>query len=203
MDLQETDGLALDAATHRYSHNGAPVGGVTEIVQALGIVDARWFSDYGRDRGIAVHAALEYLVRGMLDWATVDPRIEGYVRAGEKFLRDAGVTRDVLTEHLVFHPSLRYAGRLDLFAECFGQKSVVDFKSGGLGCASLQTAAYEEALRIELGSGAPFRRMAVQLRADGTYKKTDYREARDYAEWAACCAIFNKYHLNKRRTPND
>jgi len=195
------EGLVLDAETHRYSYAGQPVGGVTEIVQALGIVEPRWFSDYSRDRGTAVHAALEYLARGVLDWMSLDPRIEGYVRAGDQFMRDAGIEPGspvALVEHLVHHPTLRYAGRLDLYARAFGEMAVIDFKSGGLGCADIQTAAYEEALRIELGAARPFRRMAVQLREDGTYKKTDFRSASDYTRWAACCLIFNTYHLGRK-----
>lgn len=196
----ESDGLILDKATHRYSWGGRPVGGVTEIIQALGIVDARWFTDYARERGTAVHTALEYLAQGRLDWSTLDPRIVGYVRAGERFMKDAGIrVGSCLTEHLVYHPALRYAGKLDLFAEAFGKKSVIDFKSGGLGCAAIQTAAYEEATRIEFGDREPYRRMGVQLHADGTYRKTDFTAASDYSIWAACCLIFNTYHLGKKR----
>jgi len=199
VDFADAEGLVLDAESHRYFWNGQHVGGVTEIIQGLGLVDPRWFSDYSRDRGTAVHAAMEYLVRGLLDWSTVDQRIVGYVRAGEAFLRDAGIkpTDMVLTEHLVFHEAHRYAGKLDLFALAFGESSVIDFKSGGLGCASIQTAAYEEALRVELGAVKPFRRMAVQLREDGTYRKEDFRASSDYAIWYSCCLIFNTFHLKK------
>jgi hypothetical protein len=204
MDTPDTGGIELDAASHRYSWDGRPVGGVTEIIQALGLVEARWYSDYSRERGTAVHAALELLAMGRLDWTSVDPRIIGYVRAGERFVLDAGIPiGECLTEHLVYHEARRYAGKLDLFAKAYGAPAVIDFKSGGLGCAGIQLAAYEEALRIERGDVRPYRRMAVQLRDDGTYRKTDYRDFSDYAEWAACCLIFNKYHLPRRKTDAD
>lgn len=192
------EGLVLDAESHRYFYRREPVGGVTEIVQALGIVEPRWFTDYARERGTAVHLAIQYLIEDRLDWSTLDPRIVGYVRAAERFMSDAGIRGPCMVEYLVHHPALRYAGRLDLFAQVFGQGAVIDFKSGGLGCANIQTAAYEEALRIETGAVVPYRRMAVQLRANGTYRKEDYRSAQDYTLWHACCLIFNTYHLGRK-----
>lgn len=205
MDFPDDTGLTLDEDGHRYRWNGQRVGGVSEIISALGLVDRRWFTNYSRDRGTAVHLALEYLVRGVLDWRTVDPRIEGYVRAGEAFLAEACVEigGDCLTEHLVYHPGLRYAGKLDLFAVVYGEPAVVDYKSGGLGCAGIQTAAYEGALRAERGDKKPYRRIAVQLRDDGTYRKHDYRSANDYAVWAACALVFNEYHLKHRKDEAD
>lgn len=194
IETPDNEGLVLDAASHRYTWNGRPVGGVSQILQALGLVDPTWFTPESRDRGTAVHRAVQLLAEGRLDWSSVDPRILGYVQAGDRFLRDAGVPiGECVTERIVYHPAHRYAGKLDLFAECFGSPAVVDFKSGALGHAGLQTAAYEDALRQEIG-GAPARRMAVQLREDGTYRKHDYKASSEYLDWFACCRIFNTYH---------
>lgn len=198
----DAEGLVLDARSHRYTWCGQRVGGVSEIMQALGIVDPRWYTDYSRERGTAVHLALDLLAHGRLDWSSVDSRVAGYVRAGEKFLLDFRVpigTSRVLTEHMIYHEGLRYAGKLDLFTEIFdAEEALIDFKTGGLGCAGMQTAAYEGALRLERGAKKPARRIAVQLFDDGRYKKFDMQDSRDYQLWAACCMLFNTFHVNRR-----
>lgn len=200
----EGEGLVLDTSTHRYSFDGRPVAGVTEIICGLGIVDSRWFTEYARERGTAVHDAAHLLVQGRLDWTSVDPRIVGYVNACAKFLDEAMVpigAPSVLAEHLLYSRAYGYAGKMDLSAPVFaGDLAVIDYKSGGLGeGVGLQLAAYEEPLREELGLRKPLRRMAVQLRADGTYKKTDYNSRNDFGHFAACALIYREYLMAKRR----
>jgi hypothetical protein len=197
-------GLELDPATHRYTYAGQRVGGVTEILQALGIVDARWFTDEGRLRGTAVHLAIQLHLEGTLDPSTVDPRIRGYVDAALDFLQVAGIRpgMEMLIERRVFHPILRYAGTLDLVVRAFGIQTLIDWKTGEVGAVALSTAAYLDALRAEVGPGsllAPRRRMVVQLREDGTYRKTDLVDPMDSTRWQMCVTLFNLYHLPRRK----
>lgn len=203
----EGDGLVLDEKTHRYSYQGRPVAGVTEILQGVGIVDPRWFSEFSRDRGKAVHLAMQLLIQGRLDWSTVDERIIGYVRAGESFCRDVGVVcgdpRN-LTEHLVHSRAYGYAGKVDAFVWLFGKiPAEVDWKSGALGACHLQTAAYADPLQEELRLKRPLKRLGVKLNADGSYRVTEYKDCRDLAHFAAAALIYNHYHLPKRKDEND
>jgi hypothetical protein len=195
------DGLELDLETHRYTYDGQPVGGVSEILQSLGIVESQWFNDYAMSRGTAVHSAIEYMLRGKLDWRSVDERIKGYVEAAVSFMDAAGIPASPLKliERPVYHATWRYAGMPDLIAVAFGELSTVDWKSGGLGHAGMALAAYESAYRVSNGLTRPLRRMAVQLKPDGSFKKTDYVDPHDYIDWQACCLIYNRYLINRRR----
>lgn len=191
-----TKGLVLDHATHTYRHCGRRVGGVSEILQALGIADGSWFSEFAARRGTAVHLAVEYLLRGQLDEASVDVRIRGYVDAARQFLDQAGLdTSSAVIETPVWHPQLLYAGKPDLVGVLFARQSVVDWKSGGTGFAGLSTAAYEWAYRAAHGIRTPLRRLVVQLKEDGTFKMTAQKDANDYTIWAAAVQVFNAIHL--------
>lgn len=195
----EGDGLTLDAE-HVYRFAGRRVAGVTEILQGVGIVDATWFKEWHAQRGTAVHKAMELLVQGRLDWATVDPRIEGYVRSGLWFCETVGIAigdPTALTEYLVWNSVHRYAGKLDAMLRLVAKlDAVVDWKSGAHGAANLQTAAYAEALKDELGTTRTFKRMSVQLQFDGSPPKViEYKSSRDFGVFSAAALIFNDYHL--------
>lgn len=197
----EEEGLVLHGATHTYTYNGRRIGGVTEILKSLGLVDDRWFQEHHRQRGNAVHVGMQLLITGQLDWSTVDPRIVGYLRAGENFLRDTGVeigSPEILTEHLVYSSAYRYGGKVDAYARLFRKMdAVLDWKTGAHDLAHIQTALYEEPLREELGLKRPMRRYAVKLNADGTYHVKEHKDSRDYAHGAAACLLFNHYFLPK------
>lgn len=194
-------GLEVDYETHIYRANGARIGGLSEIFAALGIVDRSYFTDYARDRGVAVHTAIEYHLCGGLDWSSVDERIKGYVEGALRFLDDAKVKPGPGTyvERSLWHPLHRFAGTPDLVAECFGDPSVPDWKSGGLtDAAGAISAGYEMLARqaYPLGKpGAVRRRMAVQLHPNGTYTKRDLQDGFDFAYVAHAVSLFNRYHL--------
>ena len=89
--IDEDAGLVLDFEKHEYRYDGVKVPGVGGILAAVGGVDTKWFTAEGRERGTAVHRAMELLVKGQLDWSSVDPRIIGYVDAGRRLIEDARV----------------------------------------------------------------------------------------------------------------
>lgn len=201
----EIIGIELDVSTHEYRFNGRRIAGVTEILSGLGLVDARWFTEYSRERGGAVHRAAELLVKGQLDWATVDERIRGYVEACAKFLDEASVaigSPAILSEHLVYSRTYGYAGKLDLAAPLFksDELSIVDYKSGGVGkTVGMQLAAYEDPMREELALRKPLRRFACRLSADKTYKLTEYKDRRDAELFRAAALIYNEFYFGKTR----
>lgn len=196
----EGAGLVLDREAHRYYYNGKRVAGVTEILSGVGIIDASWFTEESRDRGTQVHRAMELLVHGQLDWKTVDERIIGYVQAGEKFLREAGVIigdQRSLTEHLVYS-TFRYGGKVDALLYLFGKSpTVVDWKTGEPTFGRIQTAAYADPLSEELG--LPLERAAVKLSADGTYRLHEYDDADDLDDFLAAARIYNRFIFPKRK----
>lgn len=194
-------GLELDHETHTYNFGGKPIAGVSEILCALGIIDRSWFTDWPRDRGKAVHLAIQYHLEGDLENSSIDSRIKGYFDGAVKFLKDADVKPGPGTyvERPIYNALQRYAGCPDLVCTAFGELAVPDFKTGGLGQAGIQTALYEMAARTVYKAPAPMRRMGVQLFENGTYKKTDLRDGFDYAHGRAAVQLFNRFHLPRKQ----
>ena len=192
-------GLELDLETHTYTYAGVRVAGVSEVLTGLGIVNPTWFSEFARERGSAVHSALEYLLTGKLLWDRLDPRIVKYVEAAVRFLDDAKADREgAWVERPVYHQVLRYAGTPDLVTTVFGDPCIADWKTGGTGAAGIATALYDMAIRDERGFERPLRRMAVQLKPDGTYRKTDLKDPNDYIDGQSAVRLFNRFHINRK-----
>lgn len=111
--LQSKDGrCVLDEKTHRYTIDGKPALGVTEILQDNGLVPKYCQEESYRVRGKYVHAACHFLDEGDLDWATVHPQIIPYIKAWEACKSEYGIS--VLScEELVYSPVYRVCGTLD------------------------------------------------------------------------------------------
>jgi hypothetical protein len=84
--------FTFDAEQHLYLVQGRPVPSVTQVLQATGLG-----ADYSmvppevleRKRVIDqfVHEATQYLDEGSLDLASVDPELQPYICAYQRFLR--------------------------------------------------------------------------------------------------------------------
>lgn len=114
---------------------------VTRILQEVGLIDTTWFTDEGRDRGSALHLATEYLDRGELDEATVDPLIVSRLAAYRRFIEEVKPEILSIEEHVEYPGS--YQGTLDRRVIMDGREGVIDIKAGGAApWHSLQLAAY-------------------------------------------------------------
>lgn len=186
--------LILDGG-HRYWRDARRVPGVTEVLDGIGLIDTRWFTQFSRDRGSAVHQAVHFHLEKDLDWRTVDERIKGYVEAAISFLDDS-TFQTVAVEQRVYCPSpTPFAGTLDVVGVMSGKDVVADWKSGASSDVhGLQLAAYDLAL-----GGKRRRRIGVQLRENGTYKKRDYDDRRDYDRFLAAADLYTKFVFDKRR----
>jgi len=196
--------VELDFESHEYSREGKWVPGVSEIISGLNLVDASRFTEAARQRGTAIHAALEIHMGGGLNWATVDERIKGYVTAGVNLLNDAGIRMGPGThiEQPLYHPLHGYAGCPDVVAAAFGDPTVLDFKSGGLGAAGLQTALYEMLARTAYPLRDPKavrRRIAVQLFHDGRYKVRELSDGFDYSWALSAVSLYKEFILPRKR----
>jgi hypothetical protein len=170
-----TGHLEFDAATHTYRLDGQVIPNVTSILQSSGLL-----GDYtmiqpdvleaAARRGTAVHFALELLDHGELDRASIDPALEGYVAAYERFLVESRFIPAHI-EHRVFHGIHRYAGTLDRTGLLAETMTVLDIKTGPiLPGHALQLAAYANCLKMP----RRFRRIALQLCGDGTYRAHEF-----------------------------
>lgn len=165
---------------HRYFVNGARVLGVSEVLRAVGIINADHYTDEARDRGTAVHALAKYLADGVddIDEESIDPIVRPYWLALQELWR---VEKPVVTssEKAVWHPVRRYAGTLDatvmsphLLAADADSLDLWDYKTGDvLPWHWLQLSAYQEAHNAGvLSTGLRIKnRHVVQLLATGKY----------------------------------
>jgi hypothetical protein len=171
--------LRFDDADHRYFIDEVEWPGVTRALEDARLID---FSKVPRDvlerakqRGTAVHSAVHYWLEGDLDEGSLTDETHGYLMAAGAFLNQMRVT-PLRIERFIQAPAYRFCGRLDLEGlierkDGKSDKLVVDWKSGLI----------QPAHRVQLAgyvSGLPdprsYRRMTVELHADGSYKIFEY-----------------------------
>lgn len=181
--------LTFDEATHTYRFGGQVVPGVTSILAPL--------TDFSRvpphvleaaaNFGKAVHRACELDDLGELDEATLDDALLPYLQAWRKFSAEHAVQWDQI-EQPNYHATLRYAGTPDRFGKVNGRPTVVDIKSTAQLYPSVgpQLAAYANALQNPYAD-----RLAVQLKADGTYVAKPYKDPTDWPVFASLMTLRN------------
>lgn len=164
--------LLFDAATHTYTLDGAVVPSVTDVLKEAGLLDNTWSNEEARERGTAVHEACLYFDQDDLDEESVAREYTGYVRAYAKFRAESGFAPELM-EYQVHCEKFRYAGTLDRVGLIGKRKVLVDLKTcnGAVPLSTRwQTAAYANCLP----HAATLERLAVALRADGSYQLTQY-----------------------------
>lgn len=181
--------LSFDEATHTYRFGGQVVPGVTSILSPL--------TDFSRvpphvlqaaaDFGKAVHRACELDDLGELDETTLDDALLPYLQAWRKFSAEHDVQWEQI-ERPVYHATMRYAGTPDRFGKVNGRPTVVDIKSTAQLYPSVgpQLAAYANALQNPYAD-----RIAVQLKADGTYVAKPYKDPTDWPVFASLMTLRN------------
>lgn len=188
----------FDGKAHVYTtraHGRVP--SVTQILNGYGKEGpARFVPPEALARGTAVHAAAEDDVAPDVDWAALldgdesNPLYDGH-RMGWKLFRSCLRLTPLVTEALLYHPTLRYCGQADyvcgLPSWAAGARLeviplvVVDLKSGSHKMAKRvvrQVGGYVEALRAMLSWNPLIMGCGVGLAADGKWdpaKKGDFR----------------------------
>lgn len=180
--------LSFNKETHTYMYDNVKVPSVTTILKP--IVD---FSkvpvhtlELASRFGTAVHLACEYDDKGTLKEDELSDSLKPYLNAWRKFSADHKVKWDKI-EDIVFDKKLFYAGCPDRLGRVKGISTTVDIKS----CFELhpsvgpQLAAYQKASTVKT-----LQRMAVLLRADGTYETKTYSDPND---WGIFCNLLASY----------
>lgn len=170
----------LDEATHIYTVEARQLISSTQILHRAGIVDDRFYTEYGRDRGSLVHTTLEYEDRGELDEATLDPRLRPYLDAYRQFKHEAGVEAWDGIELRLADLTKGYAGTIDRL----GAFGLLDFKSGTPEpWIRLQLALYAMLAEANglIPSARRVKRWGLFLRSDGTYRLEPYTDPQDFA----------------------
>jgi len=130
--LTETGSTPLKSVSSLVSRvDGGHTDGLCEWAWKLGTEGVHWKEsrDAKAGLGTAVHAALEALVQGTVpDLGDFDETTRGYVTAiCSWWLDDQPELID--QEFIVAHPTLDYAGRVDLLVEIKGEKWLIDLKT--------------------------------------------------------------------------
>lgn len=158
----------FEPETHRYYLGRERLISVTESFKLAGMVDDRWFTDFGRLRGTAVHKAVQYLIEDDLDFGSLDPIIKPYVSAAVDFLKWAKFTPFLsLCETPQVNEEHGYAGTPDLVGLIGSTPTLLDIKTGSCDCAHIQTAAYAEMPKIK---GLRPLRYTLKLNNTGTFR---------------------------------
>lgn len=143
--------IGFDEAEHRYTLDGVPVPGVTEMLDMM--YDFRFVDpaalERARDMGKKVHKTIELFEEGTLQRATLHPTLDGHLKQWERFKADFRFL-PVAQEVQVASRKYKYCGTLD----CHGlllpalptdaeETLLLDIKTGEEYAAHhLQTAGY-------------------------------------------------------------
>lgn len=187
--------LWFNKDTHTYYRNGHPVGSVTQVLKATGLIgnDINFISEEHIWKGSCIHKGIELINRMNLDWKTVDDtEVYPYLKAYEQFISATGFKAQ-LVEFPVFDPVLGIAGTLDvegIFPS--GIHAVIDVKSGTVKpWVRIQLSGYDYLLQSEFKTEKPRERYALELKG-GKPKVVRFGEAEhDKGIFLAACSIFN------------
>lgn len=193
--LTGIEGLTFNRVKHSYAYNGVSVPSVTTILKPLndfGFVRGDVL-EYARDRGSAVHEAIELLAADDLDEDSLDPVILPYLDGYRRFLADTGFVA-LASEQMVYHSKFGYAGTFDTIGILNKQRAVIDYKTGASLPISVgpQLAAYQNAYNAGAAKGgAVLARYALHLTGDGGYGLVRYSDAADWPEFLHLLGHFN------------
>jgi hypothetical protein len=186
----------FDPATHTYQIDGRVVPSVTQIIAPL--IDYTGINEAILDRksaiGTAVHLACQFDDEDDLDDGDLDPAIAGYIAGWRRFKAEKRPVM-VLSEKQLYSKTRLAAGTLDRVMTIQDAIWMVDIKTtASLSPAvGVQTAGYCTLAHDALPEyrSLTFRRAAVQLRADGTYRFEEYTDPSDFVTFMALLAVYN------------
>lgn len=189
--------LTFEPDGHKYFLAGAELPSVTRVLADMGFVDTSFFTPGSAQRGTYVHFACELDDIGELMEETLDPALLPYLYAWRAFKQDSMFAADKI-EHRVCSEMYRFAGTVDRVGKLNGHDAIIDIKSGAvLPVTALQIAGYEIAISKK---HRPYKRYAVQLKDDGTYRVHPFTDPQDRHIFLAAVSCWHwQNNHNKRR----
>lgn len=187
----------FDPERHLYLVQERVVPSVTQVLAATGLS-----ADYStvapevlerkRIIGEYVHKATQYLDEGSLDLASVDPQIQLYLAAYQRFLNDSDFRPRLIEHRLVGNINgMLCGGTVDREGTMAGKLWIIDLK-----CIerlypsfALQTAGYELLLPKPVPPPFRYTRAVLQLRSNGSYKLTSYEDRADFDVFRAALGL--------------
>lgn len=198
--------LEFHAGPHAYDLDGVRVPSVTRILLEQGLIRFNGVPaailERARQRGSAVHRMIHFWNEGDLDEASVDPAYAPYLAAWQRCAAERDI-RILLCEYRLASRVHTVAGTLDCLCLIDGEGWLLDYATGDPDhCAKhLQTAAYL-GLALEWAREDPrlagvvhgcsrWRRAAVRLCRDGSFRFREYLDAYDYSRFQTLAAAWH------------
>ncbi len=173
----------FNSIDHSYHLDGERLFSVTEILADNQMIDVRWFTEIGRQRGSLVHKVVEYDLANDLDedsleevgkeW--IDPKtgatinlfepseLKGYLQSARATIRLLEF-KPVNIEVPAYHPLYRYAGTADTDGMIRDRAAILDWKLGqNIAGEPIQTSMYAN---LKANPSA-WVRLKIRLRNDG------------------------------------
>ncbi len=198
-----------DIEAHTYHFNGQRVISITDVLADQGFADyskiPASIREFALARGRAVADATLLLDEGRLQWSSLKETVVwegkeytwtlGRVLAYVKFKKEFRF-HPIVREKPFYDPVYGYAGRPDCFGEIFCGPATVQLKCGPVEpWVGLQTAA--EARLLMLAGYETRKRYGIELRADGTFKPTPFKDSLDFKIFLSALAV-SKWQANHR-----
>lgn len=183
--------LTFDPVAHHYFWEGVRVPNVTSILADL--TDLSMVPpaalETARQKGVAVHRMVELDAKGDLDEATLPEWMAPVFVQWRKFVAESGF-RVIDSEKKVYHPTLRYAGTMDLYGEMThaGQFAYFDVKRSFMAgrVVGLQLSAYQGADAHEHKDRRKAKRFGLRLKEGEPYRAQEYADPNDFNVFTAC-----------------
>ncbi len=163
--------LEYDDKTHTYYLDGSEIKSVTQLLQDVGLMSSKFFTEEGANNGKRRHAVTELYDKEVLDWESVLEEDLPYLQAWIYFKKDYNVKIQAI-EQRIYHPLLGYAGTIDRLAEVKNVPTVIDIKTGAKNKDNeLQLILY--GLMVE-NTGQKPNLMTVYIKKNGKYSVEEY-----------------------------
>ena len=184
---------------HEYKENGIIIPSVTQILKGAGLIDLSFINKdllaEKADFGTKVHETTELYDKFELDTETLHPTLNNYLKQWVKFQNDFKIQIQEI-ETMYYHPSYRFAGRLDRIISIGKDFAIVDIKTGGkFPSYPIQTAAYK--MLYETNHKEKIKKRFTVYLTENSYKVDEHKNKTDESVFLAALTIYNYKKGNK------
>lgn len=200
----------FDQEKHRYTVDGKPVPSVTQIPSRIGVrsnEESQWLSISGSEFmqneiaarfGIEFHKIPPYILNGIK--CTYDPAMEPWVRGLKKFLAEHKITPELVEESMC-STKYGYAGTIDIYGHIYFDKPkriepiIIDWKTSTslYKSSRMQTAAYEQLIKENLGINRRLHRWTVRIFENGYEVDKRYNHPQDFNIFLSLLNIYKNF----------
>lgn len=165
--------LRFEEEGHKYFLDDKQLPSVTQILEAVNVIDKRFYAPGSDLRGRYIHRMIELDDTGELEESNVREDLKGYLEAWRKWKSDREA-KILESEYRVYHPFYLYAGTIDKVIDS-AYLTIADIKTGQPErWHALQLTAYFQAF-LHMPNETRWKTndiylLNVYLKEDGGYK---------------------------------